>query len=121
MKFTIRKKIESNNKLLRMHWAVRTREKEDWMNEVMVAMPVGSRGQHREEKKDVEIVSHRSRRLDKDNLYGGAKQLIDALTYFGLIKDDSPKYCNLTVSQELSNNEKTVITIRKAKELDKES
>lgn len=37
----------------------------------------------------VRITSHRVRLLDKDNLYRGAKALLDALRYSGAIRGDS--------------------------------
>lgn len=37
----------------------------------------------------VRITSHRVRLLDKDNLYRGAKALLDALRYAGAIRGDS--------------------------------
>ncbi len=112
MRFTILKKIESNNKLLRMHWAARAKEKTAWMEEVMWAMPIGSRGRHEGKKKVLEIVSHRVRLLDKDNLVGGCKQLIDSIVYFGLMPDDSPKHCELHVKQVKCEKGKERTTIR---------
>lgn len=109
------KKIESNNKMLTAHWTVRQRQKREWLEEVMLAMPVGARGQHNNQKKKVEIISRRSRLLDKDNLYGGCKGLIDSLKFYGLIVDDSPEWCDLEVSQEKSKDEKTIVKITQAK------
>jgi hypothetical protein len=40
------------------------------------------------------------RLLDQDNLYGGAKPLIDCLKSSGLIEDDSPEHIELIVRQE---------------------
>jgi hypothetical protein len=47
----------------------------------------------------VRIISYRRRLLDIDNLAGGAKFIIDALRYDGLIRDDSPDAIELSVSQ----------------------
>lgn len=52
--------------------------------------------------------------LDRDNLFGGAKPLIDCIKEAGLILDDSPKYIDLVVEQALVKNaaeERTEIEI----------
>ena len=51
--------------------------------------------------------------LDIDNYIGGCKPLIDAIKEEGIIKDDSPKYCNISfLSQEidLKNPRTEIIT-----------
>ena len=60
----------------------------------------------------VRVTSFRRRLLDEDNLC--AKFHVDALRYFGLIPDDSPKICKIETSQvEVQSDveEKTVIEI----------
>lgn len=60
----------------------------------------------------VRIVSFRRRLCDVDNLC--PKYFIDCLRYAGIIKDDSPKYITLTVSQEQVRrkaDERTEITV----------
>ena len=47
----------------------------------------------------VTIVRHSSGTLDRDNLWGGVKPLLDALTGAGLIVDDKPASCDLHVEQ----------------------
>lgn len=47
----------------------------------------------------VRITRFASRMLDKDNLYGGAKPICDALRYAGYIKDDDPNSIELIVRQ----------------------
>jgi len=51
------------------------------------------------QKMVVNIIRHGSRALDKDNLAGGCKSLIDAIRRAGLIVDDSPKWVDLCFSQ----------------------
>jgi len=53
------------------------------------------------------------RLLDEDNLHGGAKPLIDCLKEAGLIHDDSPRWIDLEVKQELApaGQERTEIEI----------
>ena len=66
-------------------------------------------------KRSVCITIWRKRLLDKDNLVGGCKQIIDVLKDLGLIYDDSPKYLDLKVEQNLcgKDNKYTEIIISK--------
>lgn len=60
------------------------------------------------------IESRRRRLLDLDNLYGGAKLIIDACRYKNLIKGDSTKDIELHVSQTKVTKdqcEETILTI----------
>jgi Holliday junction resolvase RusA-like endonuclease len=64
-------------------------------------------------KMKVRIVSYRARLLDKDNLYSGAKCLVDALRRTRLIRDDSPRWLELEVEQEVDRkNQRTEIEVR---------
>lgn len=63
----------------------------------------------------VRIKSHRVRLLDIDNLYGGAKHLIDSLRGSGIIPDDDPQSISLEISQEKIKgykNEKTEVEVK---------
>lgn len=109
----------SNNELLRKyrHWAVKRKLKTYYMDEIMVYIL-----EHRltdiqaEGKRECEIMSYRKRLLDKDNLYGGTKPLIDSLVKFGLLLDDNPDMCDLKVGQKKSKDPRTVITLRDMEE-----
>ena len=37
------------------------------------------------------------RRLDLDNVWGGCKSLVDSLRDVGLIRNDSPRWCDLGI------------------------
>jgi len=107
---TIRVKIESGNKLLRAHWGVRRDLKKKYMKALQVALHTppafASRLRH------LDIISYRKRLLDKDNLYTGAKLLIDALKELGWLYDDAPQYLKLRVTQRINTkNPRTVICI----------
>ena len=67
-------------------------------------------------KRECKITSYRKRLLDKDNLYGGVKPLVDVLVKFELLKDDNPDICDLKVGQMKSKHPKTVIELRDIKE-----
>lgn len=62
----------------------------------------------------VRITSHRVRLLDKDNLYRGAKALLDALRYAGAISGDTEDQIDYRAQQikvAHRTEEKTVIEI----------
>lgn len=63
----------------------------------------------------VRIKSSRVRLLDIDNLYGGAKHLIDSLRLAGIIPDDDPASITLEVTQEKIKgyaNEQTEVEVK---------
>lgn len=108
---TIKKKIESGNRLLRAHWAVRKNLKKDYLQELATVLPK-SLPSFMTLHRRLRIISHRKRLLDKDNLYAGAKPLIDALKEMKWIYDDAPQYLALTVLQVKDiKNPRTVIFI----------
>jgi len=111
MRLTISLPIISGNKLLRMHWSKRAKIQRDYYSAIYVAFPVYLSAPKRKKKKVV-ITSYRKRLLDKDNLYAGAKPLVDALEKAGLIWDDSPKWINLEVKQAVDGkNQRTEVGI----------
>lgn len=57
-------------------------------------------------KRNLTIVRRGKRMLDMDNLYGGAKPVVDAIKSLGLIVDDDEKSIALVVTQaKLQKNE----------------
>jgi hypothetical protein len=54
----------------------------------------------------VEIEISRTHLCDEDNNYGSAKQVVDCLRLSGLIRGDSPKQINLTVTQKKARTKK---------------
>jgi hypothetical protein len=118
--------IESLNKRdRREHWGQRTKAKNRLALEVLAAIggprylpaaPI--------ERASVTIVRYSSRRLDLDNLYGGAKEIIDLLCVhsrskprgMGYIRDDDPDHLMLDMGQIIvpRAEARTEITIRDA-------
>jgi len=122
MKFIIKTKVPSNNSLLRMHWAERKRLKAVFMREIWIWVQLVENERipilREKKKKSVRIILYRKhRRFDKDNAYGGCKMVVDAIRELGLIYNDSPKWLDLTVSQELSKTPETHIMIEDFEEL----
>jgi hypothetical protein len=60
----------------------------------------------------VRITSYRTRLVDERNLYD--KAIVDALRYAGLLREDSPQWCKVEVSQVqvgVKADERTEITV----------
>ena len=98
-----------------MHWAQRRRLKAVFVTEIWAtlvntfAFPI----KRKKVKKHVSIILYRKgRRYDKDNAYGGCKLVIDSLRELNLIYQDSKKWLDLEVDQELDHwNPRTEIEI----------
>ena len=91
----------SLNKTLRMHWAVKKKMKDTFrllIRNIMSLQEIkkAKAGQ----KYRLDIVSYRKRSLDRDNLFGGHKTLIDALCEEGFVWDDDPHSIILTIEQK---------------------
>lgn len=115
MKFIILEPIPSGNVILRSHWATRRRLLTRYEKEIL-AILILPLLEFPKNKMSVRITSYRARLLDKDNLYFGAKVLVDALCRMRLIRDDSPRWLELEVEQEVDRkNQRTEISIERAK------
>jgi hypothetical protein len=105
----------SNNKLIRMHYMELYNLNKTWLWEITYAsaeaglnIPIATP----KEKRTVNIISYRKRRLDPDNFEGGLKPLIDALKKRNLIYDDHEKYIDLKAYQAIEKDrQRTEITI----------
>ena len=91
----------SLNQTMRLgHWSKAARHRKRWSMLVLVAksearvfdLPKFPRAK-------VTIERHGGRTLDRDNLAGGMKALIDGLKDNGLIRDDSPAHIDLHLFQ----------------------
>ena len=90
---TVWRMTPTNNDLLHLHWAARSRLRDEWYYLIKLAaqefcVPLQAPG----ERRDLEIVSYRLQEADHDNLEGGMKFLIDALIRGNYIADDAPKF-----------------------------
>jgi len=107
----------SLNRVLRMHWAVKSKETVKWMN-VLLQVPGGERRKLQDAAKakqrvKMTITLHNARQFDRDNAYGAVKVVVDAIKAAGLIYDDRPAYLDLEVNQVKSTRKakKTVIEL----------
>ena len=109
----IKKKIKSNNVMLRSHWSVKRTDRKEYALLVRSQMKLKKIKYIQPGSKcTIMIISYRKRLLDFDNLVGGAKTLVDALVEECLIHDDSPEYVNLIYEQYKAKQESTMV-IRK--------
>jgi hypothetical protein len=108
MKLIIEDVPESLNKTLRMHWAERAKYNKKWYELVRSqATPTRKKpGRMR-----VTISQMRKRLLDKDNLYGSCKPIVDGLKKVGLIKDDHPDWVDLKCVQQVGKVKLTIVEI----------
>jgi hypothetical protein len=99
MKLDIPEVPPSLNKVLRMHWAKRSKLATDWAWKARIAF----HGQHEVPivvKQNVKVTLHHPRLYDKDNAYGACKVLVDCLRGLGIIVDDTSRWLDLDVQQE---------------------
>ena len=105
--------INTRNKLDKMHWSARHHLKKTYsllvrnqmkLNKVTEASPG--------DVYELSILTFRKYRIrDHDNLVGGCKQLLDALSSEAFIWDDDTKYIGRPkIRQEHSKIESTIIT-----------
>ncbi len=107
------KQIPSGNTIIRNHWAVNRRNKQEWCLLVRNQMKLRKISKAKAKKYILMIISYRKRLLDKDNLYTGVKSLLDACVMEGLVFDDSPEYVDLKVEQYKSKEDHTMIIRKK--------
>ncbi len=98
--------------LLRMHWRVRNQYRDRWYWLIRAALPVMVLEPQTERCK-VRIHQVRKRRLDPDNLVASVKYVLDSLIRWGVIKDDSPGWIELTVTQEAGRPCRTLIEVER--------
>ena len=78
------------NRLLRMHWRVRNNERDAWRLKVRAAL--GRNVPEFPGRVMIEYTAYRVKLQDKDNNTSSFKMIGDALVFYNIIRDDSPKY-----------------------------
>lgn len=97
--FSIPGATPSLNTIQGRHWAINMREKEALQWIVASALNKVPRVPEATGPRRLTIIRHGKGRLDKDNLTGGCKFLIDEIKRRRLILDDAPDVCELRVEQ----------------------
>jgi len=105
----------SLNKYLGMHWTQRRKLRPQYAWAIRVAMLEAGWAEQCDlypelaPRMRVQITSHRKALLDRDNLIGGMKPLVDALKDVHAIRDDSPAWVSIEYIQVVDKTHKTVI------------
>lgn len=98
-----------------MHWSDRHRYAAAWAQHIYIEYlrKYKAKPKQAEAKCYIEITSLRTRMLDKDNLIGGCKGLVDSLKKLEMIVDDSPKWVEVKYDQIVvsKGKQQTVIEI----------
>jgi len=130
LRLEFNKSLISVNKLLRSHWSVRHRLKEEWRDLIgKYLLLLGDKAKEylvcEPSKRKVRITVYKKGKLfDIDNLYAACKVIIDAMKCktdklgmksYGLIYDDNGTYLDLKVEQIRSSENKVIIEIMKVK------
>lgn len=112
--FNLTQPIPSLNVTLKEHWAVKKKRRDSY-EETLKWLYVQGTQETKDYlcsriKKRIRIHSQRVRKLDHDNLVGGAKTLIDALKRANMIVDDSPEWLEVEYTQATGKPYYTEIT-----------
>jgi hypothetical protein len=78
-----------------MHWAKRAKYNKNIEKAVWIAKHqagIQGRPQHSGVKLRIELRTWRQKLMDRDNLVGACKPIIDALVTNGILMDDSPEH-----------------------------
>lgn len=121
--FTLARPFPLLNRTLRVHWAVRRRDRKA-MAEEIARLGVWPAGAPVMQEAIVTITRYSLQAPDTDNLYGGAKGLVDCLLVksdlhpngAGIVLDDSPSHMTLIVRSEVVRKraeQRTEVTIRR--------
>ena len=94
------------NRFVRLHWAARHRDLKSWKTWVLATC---GKELIVEKRVKLKIAVYRKRRQDHDNARDSVKNLVDALSALGWLHNDSPKWLDLEVTEELGKPERTEV------------
>jgi len=100
---------KSPNRKRGEHWSRTSRQAEYW--KALVRSAIDNSHKPCKARMAVTISQMRTRSLDKDNLYASVKNLVDALTHWKLIRDDSLKWIELECKQTVGKTKMTIVVI----------
>ena len=112
--------VPSANVLQRMHWAKMRRLKRAWfyllLSGILELKNSGNGIQRAKQKRSLRITRYSRGQLDKLNSALGADKLIaDNLISLGVIVDDAPRWCDISIGVKVAKKAKTVIRISEVK------
>ena len=109
----IKDRVYSRNKIDRMHWSAKRKLKKQY--QLLIRNQIRLSGyKPAETKYKLSINCYVPRLMDIDNLWGGLKQFIDALTTEKFIYDDSNKWLEIKQIKQFKNKEPKILVERKA-------
>lgn len=116
MRVELVQEIVSQNVRDRIHWAERSRIKDRWERELLAKRPpynvwLDQNMQLRKKVKITRQYNGRQKKMDIPNLWGGAKDLIDALVQTGYLDDDSDNCAEFSLCQKYSEDSGTIVEI----------
>lgn len=101
----------SLNEVNKMHWSQRNKMRGQWQWLVRAAVLNDKVTVVQHQKARVTIERYGPRRLDHDNLVGGAKQLMDSIVREGFVVDDSPEHLLTEYRQHIDRTPRTIVHI----------
>ncbi len=104
-------KIFSRNKIDRMHWALKSKLKNEYKILIGNQMRI-NKIKKTNNKCKITIECHLKRLYDYDNVWGGLKQFIDALFNEGFIWDDSSNWLVVDTVKQIKSKEEKIIVKR---------
>ncbi len=113
-KLHIDHKIFSRNKIDRMHWSAKGRLKGQYRILIRNQMRL-NKAEPTNRKCELKIHCYLKRLYDMDNLWGGLKQFIDAMTTENFIWDDNPEYLDIKEVKQFKDKEEKIIVKRLVK------
>jgi hypothetical protein len=100
---------KSPNRRRGEHWSRSSKYAEYWKQ--LVRAQIDNSHKPQRKRCTVTISQMRKRALDRDNLWASVKPLVDALTFWCLIFDDSEKWIDLDCRQVIGKEKITIINI----------
>ena len=104
-------KVFSRNKIDKMHWALKSKLKNEYRILIGNQMRV-NKIKKTNNKCKITIECHLKRLYDVDNLWGGLKNLLDACCAENLIWDDSPNWLVIDAVKQIKSKEEKIIVKR---------
>jgi len=118
IEFTIPRVPLSPNRMLRMHWATRRKDKIEWILWITAALTPSERTQLRgmarkakRMKVRIKIYKKTQYFFDPDNLVGSVKHCLDAIRLSKFLKDDSAECLKLKVLQGATKQSEKPYTV----------
>ena len=106
-------RVYSRNKIDRLHWSQKRKLKKQYQLLIRNQMRLNEIKPAKDKYK-LSINCYVTRMMDIDNVWGGLKQFIDALTTEKFIYDDSNEWLEIKQVKQIKNKEAKILVERKA-------